>query len=125
MGDSDAVAMFGYVVRELGKRTGVFIAARESLGDQRLGPQLKAAFSGPYMANEKFTRQSAQQVLDAGEAVALAWVSCLSRSGAVQLSVRRYRNSLWLRTAATRTTRRVRAVRVAPARDCIQHSPPI
>jgi hypothetical protein len=73
MGDSDAAVTFGYVARELDKRTSAFIAAAESLGDKRLGSQLNAAFSGPYIANEKFTRESAQQVLDAGEAVALAW----------------------------------------------------
>ena len=73
MGDSDAAATFGYVARELGKRKIAFIAARESLGDNRLGPQLKAAFGGPYIANEKFTRESAQKVLDAGEADAVAW----------------------------------------------------
>jgi 2,4-dienoyl-CoA reductase-like NADH-dependent reductase (Old Yellow Enzyme family) len=73
MGDSDAAATFGYVARELGKRKIAFIAAREALGENRLGPQLKAAFGGPYIANEKFTRESAQHVLDAGEADAVAW----------------------------------------------------
>jgi 2,4-dienoyl-CoA reductase-like NADH-dependent reductase (Old Yellow Enzyme family) len=73
MGDSDAAATFGYVARELGKRKIAFIAARESLDDNRLGPQLKAAFGGPYIANEKFTKESAQKVLDAGEADAVAW----------------------------------------------------
>ena len=73
MGDSDPAATFGYVARELGKRKIAFIAARESLGDQRLGPQLKQAFGGPYIANEKFTKESAQHVLDAGEADAVAW----------------------------------------------------
>src|SRR5579864_4903532 len=73
MGDSDPAATFGYVARELGKRRIAFIAARESLGDNRLGPQLKKAFGGPYIANEKFTKESAQHVLDAGEADAVAW----------------------------------------------------
>jgi 2,4-dienoyl-CoA reductase-like NADH-dependent reductase (Old Yellow Enzyme family) len=73
MGDSDPAATFGYVARELGQRRIAFIAARESLGDNRLGPQLKQAFGGVYVANEKFTRESAQQVLDAGEADAVAW----------------------------------------------------
>ena len=73
MGDSDPAATFGYVARELGKRRIAFIAARESLGDNRLGPQLKEAFGGPYIANEKFTKESAQHVLDAGEADAVAW----------------------------------------------------
>ncbi|MFM0015368.1 alkene reductase [Paraburkholderia sediminicola] len=73
MGDSDPAATFGYVARELGKRKIAFIAAREALGDDRLGPQLKKAFGGPYIANEKFTRETAQHVLDAGEADAVAW----------------------------------------------------
>ncbi|WP_297352177.1 alkene reductase [Paraburkholderia sp.] len=73
MGDSNAAATFGYVARELGKRKIAFIAAREALGDKRLGPQLKAAFGSPYIANEKFTKESAQTVLDAGEADAVAW----------------------------------------------------
>jgi 2,4-dienoyl-CoA reductase-like NADH-dependent reductase (Old Yellow Enzyme family) len=73
MGDSNPTATFGYVARELGKRKIAFIAARESLGENRLGPQLKAAFGGPYIANEKFTKETAQQVLDAGEADAVAW----------------------------------------------------
>jgi 2,4-dienoyl-CoA reductase-like NADH-dependent reductase (Old Yellow Enzyme family) len=73
MGDSDPAATFGYVARELGKRKIAFIAAREALGDDRLGPQLKKEFGGPYIANEKFTKETAQQVLDAGEADAVAW----------------------------------------------------
>jgi 2,4-dienoyl-CoA reductase-like NADH-dependent reductase (Old Yellow Enzyme family) len=73
MGDSNPVATFGYVARELGKRRIAFIAAREALGDDRIGPKLKDAFGGPYIANEKFTKETAQQVLDAGEADAVAW----------------------------------------------------
>jgi 2,4-dienoyl-CoA reductase-like NADH-dependent reductase (Old Yellow Enzyme family) len=73
MGDSNPAATFGYVARELGKRKIAFICARESLGDNRLGPQLKAEFGGPFIANEKFTLESAQAVLAAGEADAVAW----------------------------------------------------
>src|SRR5215469_5956871 len=73
MGDSNPVATFGYVARELRKRKIAFIAAREALGDDRIGPTLKDAFGGPYIANEKFTKDTAQQVLDAGEADAVAW----------------------------------------------------
>ncbi|MFP3608312.1 alkene reductase, partial [Paraburkholderia sp. SIMBA_053] len=61
MGDSNAAATFGYVARELGKRKIAFIAAREALGEDRLGPQLKKEFGGPYIANEKFTKETAQQ----------------------------------------------------------------
>ncbi|HXZ08470.1 MAG TPA: alkene reductase [Paraburkholderia sp.] len=73
MGDSDPSATFGYVARELGKRKIAFVAVREHIGDKRIGPQLKQAFGGPYIANEKFTKESAEHVLDAGEADAVAW----------------------------------------------------
>jgi len=73
MGDSNPLATFGYVASELGKRRIAFICARESLGDNRIGPQLKAAFGGSYIANEGFTQATANQVLAAGEADAVAF----------------------------------------------------
>jgi 2,4-dienoyl-CoA reductase-like NADH-dependent reductase (Old Yellow Enzyme family) len=73
MKDSDPLATFGHVARELGRRGIAFICARESLGPDRIGPQLKAAFGGVYIANEKFTRESAQEVLAKGEADAVAF----------------------------------------------------
>ena len=73
MGDSDPLATFGYLARELGRRKIAFIFAREHAGQGRIGPQLKAAFGGVYIANEKFTLDSAQAALTAGEADAVAW----------------------------------------------------
>lgn len=73
MGDSNPAETFGYVAKELGKRRIAFLCARESLGEKRLGPQLKAAFGGVYVANENFTKETGQQVLDAGEADAVAY----------------------------------------------------
>lgn len=73
MGDSNPLATFSYVARELGKRGIAFIASRESLGDKRIGPELKQAFGGVYVANEKFTAETANQVLAAGEADAVAF----------------------------------------------------
>lgn len=73
MGDSNPPATFGYVARELGRRKIAFICARESLGEKRIGPQLKAAFGGSYIANEKFTLETANQVLAAREADAVAF----------------------------------------------------
>lgn len=73
MGDSDRLATFSHVARELGKRGIAFICAREALGDDRIGPQLKEAFGGTYIANEKMTRESATQLLAAGEADAVAF----------------------------------------------------
>lgn len=73
MGDSDPAAIFGHVARELGRRRIAFVAARESLGERRLGPELKRAFGGVYIANEGFTRESAEEVLATGEADAVAF----------------------------------------------------
>jgi 2,4-dienoyl-CoA reductase-like NADH-dependent reductase (Old Yellow Enzyme family) len=73
MGDSDLASTFGYVARELGKRKIAFLCAREATKAPRLGPQLKAAFGGVYIANEGFTQESAEQALAAGEADAVAF----------------------------------------------------
>jgi 2,4-dienoyl-CoA reductase-like NADH-dependent reductase (Old Yellow Enzyme family) len=73
MGDSDPAATFGYVARELGKRRIAFICAREALGANRLGPMLKEQFGGVYIANEQMTKDSAQHMLQAGEADAVAF----------------------------------------------------
>jgi 2,4-dienoyl-CoA reductase-like NADH-dependent reductase (Old Yellow Enzyme family) len=73
MCDSDLASTFGYVARELGKRKIAFICARESLKEPRLGPALKAAFGGVYIANEGFTLESAEAVLASGEADAVAF----------------------------------------------------
>ncbi len=73
MGDSDPRATFGYVARELGKRKIAFICARESAGPNRIGPELKKIFGGIYIANEGFTRETAQAALDAGDADAIAF----------------------------------------------------
>lgn len=73
IGDSNRLATFGYAARELGRRKIAFICAREKLGHDRIGPQLKAAFGGVYIANEGFTRETAEQVLAAGEADAVAF----------------------------------------------------
>ncbi len=73
MGDSDPKATFGYVARELGKRGIAFICARERLGDDRLGPYLKREFGGVYIVNEKLTKESAEKLVAAGEADAVAF----------------------------------------------------
>jgi len=73
MGDSNPAATFGYVARELGKRKIAFLCAREHLGEGRLGPRLKEAFGGVFVANEKFTKATAERVLAAGEADAVAF----------------------------------------------------
>ena len=61
------------VARELGRRRIAFLCAREHVGPDSIGPQLKAAFGGVYIANEQFTRGSAQQAIDASVADAVAF----------------------------------------------------
>jgi 2,4-dienoyl-CoA reductase-like NADH-dependent reductase (Old Yellow Enzyme family) len=73
MGDSDRLGTFTYLVRELGRRRIAFICAREKLGDDRIGPQLKEAFGGVWIANEGFDKAAAERVLAAGEADAVAF----------------------------------------------------
>lgn len=73
IGDSNPLATFGYVAKELGRRGIAFICAREHLGEDRIGPELKKAFGGPYIANEKFTKETANRVIAAGEADAVAF----------------------------------------------------
>ena len=73
MGDSNPAHTFGYVARELGRRRIAFLCAREGLGEGRLGPALKQAFGGVYIANQQFTRESGEQVISAGEADAVAF----------------------------------------------------
>ncbi len=73
MGDSDRLGTFSYLATELGKRKLAFLCARESLEEPRLGPALKRAFGGVYIANQGHTVETAQQVLAAGEADAVAW----------------------------------------------------
>jgi 2,4-dienoyl-CoA reductase-like NADH-dependent reductase (Old Yellow Enzyme family) len=91
MGDSDRLGTFTYVARELGKRKLGWIAAREYVFDantrpvdsqgrpkeirdpQHIGPRLKEAFGGAYIANEGFTFGTAQRVLAEGWADAVAF----------------------------------------------------
>ncbi len=73
MGDSNLLATFVHVARELGKRKIAFLCARESLTGPRLGPALKSAFGGAFLANEGFTPETATAILAAGEADAVAF----------------------------------------------------
>lgn len=71
--DSDRAATFGYAAEQLGKRGIAFLCARESYDKPALGPSLKKAFGGIYIANEKFTKATAQEALDNGTADAIAF----------------------------------------------------
>ncbi len=73
MGDSDRVATFTYVAHELGKRGIAFICAREAQQEDSIGPLIRKAFGGTYIANENFTRESAEQALNDGVVDAVAF----------------------------------------------------
>jgi 2,4-dienoyl-CoA reductase-like NADH-dependent reductase (Old Yellow Enzyme family) len=73
MGDQNPRELFTYLATELGKRKLAFLMAREYYGPDRLGPDLKKAFGGIYIANEKYTQQQAEQVIAAGEADAVGF----------------------------------------------------
>lgn len=73
MGDSDLLGTFTYIAKELGRRKIAFIMARESRGEEWFGPKLKEAFGGVYIANQGFTKESAEKALKAGEADAVGF----------------------------------------------------
>lgn len=75
MGDSDPAATFGYVAEQLGKRGLAFLCARESYTGtpSALGPALKKAFGGVYIANEGFSAESAREAILVGTADAIAF----------------------------------------------------
>jgi len=73
MGDSNLSGTFEFLVRALGARKIAFICAREYFGPDHIGPKLKAAFGGVYIANEKFTFESATRALACGDADAVAF----------------------------------------------------
>ena len=71
--DSNLPATFGYLAKELGKRKIAFIAAREFVGPDSLGPILKQQFGGVYVANEQLDQKTGQALLDQGKADAIAY----------------------------------------------------
>lgn len=73
MGDSNRLATFTYVANELREKGIAFICAREHQADDSIGQQIKKAFGGVYIANEGFTKESAEAALAAGTADAVAW----------------------------------------------------
>ena len=73
MGDSDPRTLFTTVARELGGRKIAFLCARESHEQPAIGPAMKQAFGGVFIANENFTVQSAEAAIDNGTVDAVAF----------------------------------------------------
>jgi 2,4-dienoyl-CoA reductase-like NADH-dependent reductase (Old Yellow Enzyme family) len=73
MDDPNPSEIFLHVARELGQRKLAFLLAREYEASGWLGPQLKKAFGGVYIANEKFTQASADAAIQRGDCDAVAF----------------------------------------------------
>jgi 2,4-dienoyl-CoA reductase-like NADH-dependent reductase (Old Yellow Enzyme family) len=73
MGDSDLKATFTYVAMELGKRKLAFLCAREHQAADSIGCYLRETFGGPYVVNEGFTKESAENTLASNTADAVAF----------------------------------------------------
>ncbi len=71
--DSNKLATFSYVATELGKRKIAFIFTREYEGDDSISAELKKAFGGVFIANEKFTKESAEKIISSGNADAVSF----------------------------------------------------
>ncbi|WP_313667602.1 alkene reductase [Atlantibacter sp.] len=74
MADSNPLALFSYVAEQLSQRNVAYIFARESQDfPGRVGPQVKQKFNGAWIANEGLTQQSAEALIERGEADAAAF----------------------------------------------------
>lgn len=71
--DSNAEATFTYLAEQLGKRKIAFLFAREKQDETTLGPKLKKAFGGVYVANEKLSKETAEVLLEKGHADAVSF----------------------------------------------------
>ncbi|HYP63820.1 MAG TPA: alkene reductase [Acidocella sp.] len=71
--DSNKLATFSYVARELDERGIAFLCVRERSGNDAVSPALRRLFSGVFIANEGYTAESAQAALDEGAADAVAF----------------------------------------------------
>ena len=65
--------LFTHVAKALADRRIAFICGREPRSKDWLGPRLKAAFGGVYIANQAFTREGAEDLLQEGAADAVAF----------------------------------------------------
>lgn len=72
-GDSNPRALFSHVAGELAKRKLAFLFLRERIADDSVLAEIKSIFGGVVIANEGMTKASAEALLAAGTADAVAW----------------------------------------------------
>ena len=73
VGDSDLKGTFSHLARELGQRKLAYLCMREHEGPDWLTPHLKREFGGVVVANEGFTRETAEAAIARGDASAVAF----------------------------------------------------
>lgn len=73
MHDSSPKALYEAVATELGQRQIAFLFVREPFSSASLLPTIKQHFGGPVIANDGFTYESAQAVIEQGHADAVAF----------------------------------------------------
>lgn len=73
VGDSDLNGTFSYLARELGKRKLAFLCSREPERPGWITPHLRREFGGVVIANEGFTRSTAEAAIDRGDVDAVAF----------------------------------------------------
>jgi len=73
MSDSNPLATFGYVAEQMGKRKLAFLCTREHQGPDAISPELKKLFGGVLIANEAFTKETAEAAIESGQADAVAF----------------------------------------------------
>lgn len=73
MVDSDPVALYTYIARELSRQHLAFICTREHRGPDALAPTIRKAFNGALILNEGYDASLAHQAIDAGEGDAVAF----------------------------------------------------
>ena len=90
-GDSNPKETFSYVARAMKKRGIAFICTRDYVGEGHLGAEIRREFGGAYIANEKFTLESATDFVASGKADAVAFGKLFIANPDL---VRRFRESL-------------------------------
>ncbi len=73
MGDSTPRETFGFIARALRKKGIAFLCLRAHADTDGIGAYLKQEFSGPIIANEGYTQETATELLASGEADAVAF----------------------------------------------------
>ncbi|WP_186647133.1 alkene reductase [Fluviispira vulneris] len=71
--DEHPLETFSYLVSELSKRSLAFICAREYAAKDSISPILKRLFSGTYILNEGFSKETGEIAIQNGDADAIAF----------------------------------------------------